>query len=761
MVTRLKKSKKCHDFPKLIAVFLLIISTIFGSITFLSYVNIMASAVDYTYDSFYKSQVFSNQYNQLVRDVINVNLAYVSENNIKAGNTLDNERLLTDFINENSLNPDIVNIIRDFEENDIVLTEDIINYELNISDEERKSLIYYVNHFDVYKKNATSRQLEDFRKSKSEIDKFPNFVYCLVLPTGEIKNSNREYINGLKVNTVMDGIYTSGKSVYSSNYYFYYDDKNNLVESYYYDNYQDSIEKILEENNSTIYCGIRDNLMENTPFYNQKEHYEHNNNILPYLLGVSSICLIINMICILFLVVTAGRRKGDKETYLLPLDKIYNDIHLILLIICYYIVSICIYYILYNIGDMSMQNNSSSWILLMTVYFVVIMLFFTIITTNFLTSLSRQFKKKQIIKNTLISVIVEKIGRIFSSQTFKGWLIFCMFVYAGANIILFSVLINMYTPETTLMALIILILFNIISAAIVLRGLRSLKKIMVAVKETKNGNFSSGLDLEEISPSFYDFASDVSGIQTGLKDAVQKAVRGERMKTELITNVSHDLKTPLTSIVTYSDLLRNEKIDNPNAQKYIDVLVEKSHRLKHLIDDLVEVSKATTGNLKVNLVKMDLNQLILQACGEMQEKISSVGLELKHNAEKSVIINADSKYMWRIAENLITNVVKYAVPNSRVFIDVYSKNNMGVFVIKNISSQEISINPGKLTERFVQGDESRNTEGFGLGLSIAKSLAEVQKGSLEIVVDGDLFKAIVSIPLWASDKQDNTKNNNL
>lgn len=221
------------------------------------------------------------------------------------------------------------------------------------------------------------------------------------------------------------------------------------------------------------------------------------------------------------------------------------------------------------------------------------------------------------------------------------------------------------------------------------------------------------------------------------------------MKTELITNVSHDLKTPLTSIINYVDLLKREEMGSQKAKEYIGILEEKSARLKVLIEDLVEASKASSGNLAVNFEKVDLHELVLQAQGEYQDKMEKSGLDIRISAEdNNIFVRADGRHMWRIIENLMSNVLKYSLQGSRVYIDITRNQTDGVLVIKNISATPLNIPVERLTERFVRGDEARTTEGSGLGLSIAQSLTTLQKGKFDIEIDGDLFKVIVQMPLW-------------
>jgi len=252
-----------------------------------------------------------------------------------------------------------------------------------------------------------------------------------------------------------------------------------------------------------------------------------------------------------------------------------------------------------------------------------------------------------------------------------------------------------------------------------------------------------------MSIAFSAFAENIQSIQMGLKKAVEDAIKGERMKTDLITNVSHDLKTPLTSIINYVGLLKKEPIENQKAQEYINILDEKSARLKVLIEDLIEASKASSGNLPVNIEKLDLCELVMQAVGEYRDKFENRGLDVRTiTDEKNIYAQADGKHMWRIVENLLSNVLKYSMKNSRVYINIARNEDYGILTIKNISELPLEIPVEQLTERFVRGDMSRTTEGSGLGLAIAKSLTDIQKGYFRIETDGDLFKATVEIPLW-------------
>jgi signal transduction histidine kinase len=268
-------------------------------------------------------------------------------------------------------------------------------------------------------------------------------------------------------------------------------------------------------------------------------------------------------------------------------------------------------------------------------------------------------------------------------------------------------------------------------------------KLFEAANKIAEGNLE--VNIQEDLGIFNSLSSKLQNIQNGFKKAVREEVKSQRMKTELITNVSHDLKTPLTSIITYVDLLKDENLPVEKRREYLDTLDRKSQRLKDLIEDLFEVSKATSGNINLNIIDVDIVSLMKQTLLELDDKISKASLIVKTNypAEK-VILPLDSQRMFRVFENLIINITKYAQKGSRVYIDITESNDKAQIILKNMAADEISFNVDEVMERFVRGDKSRNTEGSGLGLAIAKSFVELQGGKLDIVVDGDLFKVIMS-----------------
>ncbi|CEP79567.1 sensor histidine kinase [Paraclostridium sordellii] len=284
----------------------------------------------------------------------------------------------------------------------------------------------------------------------------------------------------------------------------------------------------------------------------------------------------------------------------------------------------------------------------------------------------------------------------------------------------------------------------VIITGIILNKVDYLDEIIKGTKEIKNGNINHKIEIKG-KDTLAIFAQDINNLSEGLENAIDEKFRSERMKAELITNVSHDLKTPLTSIINYVDLIKKEKNIEPEYLKdYINVLDNKSKRLKVLIEDLFEASKASSGNIELNIEKLDLNQLLRQSIGENEEKISKANLDLKVNLPKEQIyINCDGKRMYRVFENLLINICKYSLHNTRVYIDMKLDEEKVYISFKNISAYELNFEADEIIERFKRGDLARNTEGSGLGLAIARDLVELQGGDFDIQIDGDLFKVNV------------------
>ena len=283
-------------------------------------------------------------------------------------------------------------------------------------------------------------------------------------------------------------------------------------------------------------------------------------------------------------------------------------------------------------------------------------------------------------------------------------------------------------------------------AALVIYGAVNFGTLLDAAKRMRGGNLDIKIDESHMLGTFRDFAAELNGLSDVVQVAAQKQMRSERMRTELITNVSHDIKTPLTSIINYVDLLQKPH-SQEEGEKYLEVLSRQSARMKRLIDDLIELSKASTGNIPLELTRIDAVEAVNQALGEFTDKLKAAGLTpLFRQPEEPLYIHADGRLLWRAMSNLLSNAVKYAQPGTRLYIDMVAVDKKVCISLKNISRDPLNISAEELMERFVRGEASRNQEGSGLGLNIAQSMMELQHGALELLVDGDLFKATLIFP---------------
>ena len=733
MATKLKKSKLYSAKTKILAIILVLCSALVTCLN-LVYVMDMSFEPGLSYNSYFDTETFYSQYSQLVRAVVNTKLVFKSEENIKSGNALNEEKVIYNFALDNDLGEYVI-----YSEANAVKHVTFSN-----SDDQE----YFNNRYPDYKQQAIQDQLYEYEDAIKELERYTDFYYCLVnTRTGnEVSNREAEEIENLKINSFLDGRYTKGKVVYDTEYYYNYTDEGKLVNYFYYDNYLDSVSRILLNSGYTLYAGVSDNVETgNSVFAKQYQAFESRRLNAPRAVMAAAVGAILMIIGTVYLVITAGKTSKNSEVTLIAVDYVFNDIStLIFLAVAY------VSYILARRMIESIYYMNGEWLIMLKGFICLLFMIDVVVLINYLTCMSRQIKKRRLFSNTVVGYFIRWVASFFKESTFRIWIILCLIMYAVINCLLMFVACKSYSS----IPVIILIIFDLAGIFFAARALTSIKKIMVAVKETSEGNFDKKVNPDDISPSLKNFATDVSNMQNGLKQAVGRAVKGEKMKTELITNVSHDLKTPLTSIITYVDLLKREELNNEKAENYVAILDEKTNRLKQLIEDLVEASKASSGNLAVTKNKINLRELIEQALGEFEERIEKSDLEFKINATEDVYIYADGRHMWRIAENLITNALKYAMPKTRVFIDIFSTERDGVLTIKNVSAIPIdNVDLKSLTERFVRGDASRTTEGAGLGLSITQSLSEIQDGRLEITADGDVFKATVKIPLFTDNAQ--------
>lgn len=350
-------------------------------------------------------------------------------------------------------------------------------------------------------------------------------------------------------------------------------------------------------------------------------------------------------------------------------------------------------------------------------------------------SLIRRAKAKILWKNSLTCQVAYTIKSSFanSRRTTKALAVFTGYLLGSFLLIQFSV--------------VYLVLFNIVVGFFIMREAVQDQKLLDGMKKLEEGDLDYRYDPEQFNGFRREFAQALNTVHQVFLNSVRESMKNERMQTDLITNVSHDIKTPLTSIINYVSLLKLENIENEKAKGYIDILEQKSYRLKHLTEDLVEAAKISSGNISLEYVQIHMQEMICQVGGEFADKFAASGLELIENLPKEPLyIKADGRRLWRVFDNLYNNVAKYAMPNTRVYADLEDTGEEVRFSIKNISEQRLNIDAEDLTERFIRGDISRSTEGSGLGLSIARNLTELQGGQFSIYLDGDLFRVTILFP---------------
>ncbi|MBR6658085.1 MAG: sensor histidine kinase [Oscillospiraceae bacterium] len=317
----------------------------------------------------------------------------------------------------------------------------------------------------------------------------------------------------------------------------------------------------------------------------------------------------------------------------------------------------------------------------------------------------------------------------------------------GYSVLIFFIGTLTFTVYNGAIFLLLAIFITVAATCVAIWFGSQLKKIKRGGEAIANGDFEYRINSSELWPMLRMHAYNLNCAADGMSKAVDDRMKSERFKTELITNVSHDLKTPLTSIVSYVDLLKKENIENENAREYIDVIDRQSAKLKKLTEDLVEASKVSSGALAVNKEVLNIGELINQSVGEFSEKLEAAKITPVINLpEKEVFVNTDGRLLWRVFDNLIQNIIKYAQPETRAYFDLSEAEGAAVLTIKNISKEPLNMTAEALMERFVRGDASRNSEGNGLGLSIAKSLTELCGGTFELTLDGDLYKVKITVP---------------
>lgn len=478
----------------------------------------------------------------------------------------------------------------------------------------------------------------------------------------------------------------------------------------------------------------------------EAENYETYSKLMfPMLAGAifGSVLWLIGMV---WLTVTAGRKPKDEEIHLNGFDRWYTEIAAGAVIGIWLAGTIIL-------GTL-IANSSLGYSYAVVTVIVTCLICGTYTMAWFLIgylSLVRRIKAGTLWKNSLIRKVLKWIGkcsgkladfvRAFSRNTAEK---IKVLLVGGAFLFLQFLIIGCIFggAEVFLLALMAV---DVAAMIFVIRKADGLDLIMDGLKKISDGELQYKIKTDTLTGKQKVMAEYINNIGGGLDAAVENSLKKERMQTELIINVSHDLKTPLTSIINYVDLMKRENPTDPKIQEYLRILDEKSQRLKVLTEDVVEASKASTGNIKLEMNDIDFVEMVQQVIGEFEEKFQEKNLTMMvHFTDEPSIIYADGQRMWRVLENVFGNVVKYAMEGTRVYAEISNRNKKVTFSLKNISAQPLNISADELTERFIRGDVARNTEGSGLGLSIAKSLTELQGGEFKLYLDGDLFKVMIT-----------------
>lgn len=596
----------------------------------------------------------------------------------------------------------------------------------NLPDEQEYDYIegnYY--NYDIQKNvNINRKQGNIFYWQKSRQE---NFIFLIIDNNKNIAYTNLEHT--MNTDTVEEI-----KNVINKNrIYWSYENKDvkTTIKRLSIENikYTADFEKI-ESNDYSIYTALIDDLIYRDEYYTSSilnNWALHTHKVAVYTIPISAVLLLM-LIPIIFKGI--GKKKGKEGIYLNFFDKIPFELAIGFLA-CLFTIGLIIVIIVCNLED---ETITATLMLIgcIIMYYACILV---------LETLVKRIKAKRFWKTTLLYMIIQKISHIFKNFNLFIQTLLLYGIFVLVNIVLSGLARNWA-------GLLWLFAFDTFAFYIITKKVIQFDKIKKAIAEIYNGNTNIKLNENEMKGVLKTLAIQINDIGGGLSNAIKEQLKSERLKTELITNVSHDIKTPLTSIINYVDLLKKEKIENPKVQEYLVILDNKSQRLKKLTEDLVEASKASSGAIKLNIQKISIKELIKQVTGEFEDRFKARGLEeIITLPSENIYIQVDSRYMYRVLENLYSNISKYALENSRVYVDVAVKGNEVTIQLKNTSKDKLNISADELMQRFVRGETSRNTEGSGLGLSIATSLTELQGGKFSLYLDGDLFKVTINLSL--------------
>ena len=521
--------------------------------------------------------------------------------------------------------------------------------------------------------------------------------------------------------------------------YLYYDSmelkfRTNIsgMEDYFYDNLDGRIARM--GNRVSLMLAVDTQFPQNDRFVSVKTEYTA---LHPWVL-ISIIALVVSLFgwvaTLVYLTMAAGRTAEDENIHLNLFDRIRTELFFGIFVLLTVVLI-----------AMSIVASEASWgIPGMLIMAGTVAFLYDVIFILFYLSMVRRIKAGVLWEYSLLLWFIKNVRRVLSTWKSSVRL---MLRFAG-NMLLFLVLTYGTFAGRSMIAVIGLFIYIGAAAIVYLRDVVGKQEIIKGIEKITSGDVSYKLPLDNLHGDNIEMAKAVNRIGDGIHNAVDESTKNERMKADLITNVSHDIKTPLTSIINYVNLLKMEPITDKRIKDYIFILDEKSQRLKQLTEDLVEASRISSGNITLQMTKINLVELIYQTGGEFNEKFEQKDLTTITKLPKEAAwIMADGRRIWRVVENLYNNVAKYAMAHTRVYVTMEKSEHTVCFSVKNISEQPLTVDSTELTERFIRGDESRTTEGSGLGLSIAQNLTTLMGGTFDIELDGDLFTVSITFPL--------------
>ena len=679
--------KYSHSVIAKVIAFVLVILCFTSSVTiFLNIIGLHNGKLGIAFEeSFYLGHEYTNINAEVMGNLREVE-KYKSEEYILSGKTLSNDEIANE---EDQLFSDFESTSKSF--NPI------------LPDEENKKLFKgaYADKLALVKENLIKGELNNYHAALRSLEKYPGLMYYAKNGDIELTNSSnkgQEYFKVFPAYMIFDALKWDvfPKEVNQNpNYY--------NITSYVNELGQQDV----------TYIAYTEAFL-NPRIAQWKADKEAVTNSLYQLAGFLSL---LALAFIYLLWVIGIKPQKDQGVQLNTIDRLYNDVK----------IGMCLLLIGLWVAIMAQMYHSK----IAELTFPITLLLATV-GLILVLSLVKHLKKRTLMKHTFLYIIFHKLYK-FTQDTYNSGSV-------GVKVIL----IVIGYPAAVAITFFMFPVTIGVAAWLALKKVKEFKAIKEGVRQVREGEIRHKVTISG-EGEFAKLAADINSITDGLHKAVGNEIKSERLKTELITNVSHDIRTPLTSIITYIDLLKGEK-DQEKIEKYIEIIDRKSQHLKLLTEDLFEATKASSGSIPVNFERLDIVSLITQGLGELGDKIQERHLDFKlcYPTEK-VFITADGKLMWRATENLLSNVFKYALEGSRVYIDMIDLGTEVKLIIKNISAYELNISPDELMERFKRGDESRNSQGSGLGLSIAKSLIELQQGSFKIEIDGDLFKAMILV----------------